>query len=156
LPVTQYQLPICVHQYDKINRKMTTHHARGTFDVTTTPTSQDELAGAATLGRFTLDKHFHGGLDGLSHGEMLSAGRVEGSGGYVAVERFSGTLHGQAGSFALQHSGSMRPGVLELTITVVPDTGTDALDGLEGKLSIDFSGDGHAYDFEYSLLSDRA
>jgi len=128
-----------------------TQHARGTFDVKTTPANVDEQPEAATLGRFSLDKQFHGDLEGTSHGEMLSAGRVEGSGGYVAIERVSGTLHGRAGTFALQHSGTMAPGVLELSITVVPDTGTGELTGLAGKLAIDFSGGGHAYDLEYTL-----
>jgi hypothetical protein len=131
-----------------------TQHARGTFDVKTIPVSMDEQPAAATLGRFSLDKQFHGDLDGASHGEMLSAGRVEGSGGYVAVERVNGTLHGRSGSFALQHTGTMAPGVLELSITVVPDTGTGELAGLAGKLTIDFSGGGHAYDLEYTLPAD--
>jgi len=128
-----------------------TQHARGTFDVTTKPVAMNEQAQAATLGRFSLDKQFHGDLEGTGAGEMLTAGRVEGSGGYVAIERINGTLHGRAGSFVLQHTGTMAPGVLELSITVVPDTGTGELTGLAGKLSIDFSGGGHAYDLEYTL-----
>ena len=128
-----------------------THHAKGTFDVKTTPVAMDEQPPAATLGRFTLDKQFHGDLEGTSKGEMLTAGRVEGSAGYVAIERVNGTLHGRAGSFALQHTGTMAPGALRLTITVVPDTGTGELMGLAGQMTIDFSGGGHAYDFEYSL-----
>jgi len=128
-----------------------TQHARGTFDVTTKPVAMNEQAQAATLGRFSLDKQFHGDLEGTGAGEMLTAGRVEGSGGYVAIERINGTLHGRAGSFVLQHTGTMAPGVLELSITVVPDTGTGELTGLAGKLAIDFSGGGHAYDLEYTL-----
>jgi hypothetical protein len=125
--------------------------AAGTFDVTTTPVALDELDQQATLGRFSLDKHFHGDLEAASKGEMLTAGRVEGSGGYVAIERVTGTLHGRAGSFVLQHTGTMRPGALQLAITVVPNTGTGALAGLAGQMSIDFSGGGHAYTFEYTL-----
>jgi hypothetical protein len=128
-----------------------THHAKGTFDVKTTPVAMDEQPPAATLGRFTLDKQFHGDLEGTSKVEMLTAGRVEGSAGYVAIERVNGTLHGRAGSFALQHTGTMAPGALRLTITVVPDTGTGELMGLAGQMTIDFSGGGHAYDFEYTL-----
>ena len=128
-----------------------TYHAKGTFEVKTTPAAMDEQAQAATLGRFTLDKQFHGDLEGTSKGEMLTAGRVEGSAGYVAIERVNGTLHGRAGSFALQHTGSMAPGALQLTITVVPDTGTGELAGLAGQMTIDFSGGGHAYDLEYKF-----
>ncbi len=128
-----------------------TTHARGTFDVTTLPLHLDEQPPAASLGRFSLDKEFHGDLAATSHGEMLTAGRVEGSAGYVAIERVTGSLHGRAGSFALQHSGTMAPGQLQLTIAVVPDTGAGDLAGLSGSLTIDFSGGGHAYDLEYTL-----
>ena len=132
-----------------------TTHAHGTFDVKTTPLHLDEQPPAASLGRFALDKEFHGDLAATSHGEMLTAGRVEGSAGYVAIERVTGSLHGRAGSFALQHSGTMGPGLLQLTITVVPDTGAGDLAGLSGALTIDFSGGGHAYDLEYSLPDPR-
>ena len=128
-----------------------THHAKGTFEVKTAPVAMEEQPQAATLGRFSLDKQFHGDLEGTSKGEMLTAGRVEGSAGYVAIERVNGTLHGRAGSFALQHTGTMAPGALQLTITVVPDTGTGELAGLVGQMTIDFSGGGHAYDLEYTL-----
>ena len=66
---------------------------------------QDE---EATLGRMTLDKTFSGELEGTSKGHMLAAGtNVQGSAGYVALERVAGTLHGRSGPFVLQHSGTM-------------------------------------------------
>src|SRR4051794_13187655 len=71
-------------------------HARGDFDVKLTPLSTDE----PTLGRLSIDKQFHGDLQGTSRGEMLAArGSVEGSAGYVALERVTGTLGGRSGSF---------------------------------------------------------
>ena len=119
--------------------------------MTTKPAAMDEQPGQATLGRFSLDKQFHGDLEATSQGEMLSAGRVEGSGGYVAIERVTGRLAGRAGSFVLQHSGSMSPGTLQLSITVVPDTGTGELAGLAGQMAIEITGGEHFYDFEYTL-----
>jgi len=119
--------------------------------VTTKPAALDEQPQQATLGRFSLDKQFHGDLEATGQGEMLTAGRVEGSGGYVAIERVTGRLHGRAGSFVLQHTGTMQPGALQLSITVVPDTGTGELAGLAGKLSIEVTGGQHFYDFEYTL-----
>jgi Protein of unknown function (DUF3224) len=101
----------------------------------------------------TIDKHYHGDLEGTGKGQMLTAGTdVKGSGAYVAIERVTGTLRGRAGSFVLQHSGTMTQGVPHLTITVVPDSGTAQLAGIAGKMDIIIAADGkHSYDFEYTL-----
>ena len=55
------------------------------------------------------------------------------------------------GSFALQHSGTMNRGAPQLTVTVVPDSGTDQLTGLAGKMAIVIAGGKHSYEFEYTL-----
>src|SRR6202167_6102221 len=101
-----------------------TGHASGAFDVKLTPQAAE--AGDAGLGRMTIDKQFHGDLEGTSKGFMLSsaAAVVKGSGGYVAMERVTGTLKGRTGSFVLQHSGTMNRGAPQLSVTVVPDSGT--------------------------------
>lgn len=127
-----------------------TAHASGTFEVKMTPqTPEDKTEG---FGRMTIDKQFHGDLEGTSKGEMLSAGtEVKGSAGYVAIEKVSGTLQGRSGTFVLQHSGTMTRGTPELTITVVPDSGTGQLVGLAGKMTIKITDGKHSYDFEYTL-----
>ena len=85
--------------------------ASGTFDVTLTPQPLADQHAAATLARMSIDKQFHGDLDAVSTGEMLSAATaVKGSAGYVAIERVVGTLHGRRGTFVLQHSGTMTRG----------------------------------------------
>lgn len=123
-------------------------NAGGTFEVKLTPQSTD----AAPLGRMSIDKQFSGDLEGTSKGEMLTAGSpVKGSAGYVAIELVTGSLHGKRGTFALQHTGVMTRGVGQLTITVVPDSGTDELQGLAGTMVIDRSDGKHAYDFDYRL-----
>jgi Protein of unknown function (DUF3224) len=95
---------------------------------------------------------WHGDMDGTSRGEMLTGGTdVKGSAGYVAIERVTATLQGRRGSFILQHSGTMTRGVPKLLITVVPDSGTDALAGISGTLMITIADGKHSYDFEYSL-----
>lgn len=125
--------------------------ARGTFEVKLTPQTMGDNADA-TLGRMSIEKQFRGDLEGTGKGEMLTAGTsVQGSGAYVAVERVSGTLHGRSGSFALQHSGTMTRGAPHLTITVVPDSGTDQLAGLAGALDIKIADGKHSYEFEYTL-----
>ena len=103
-------------------------HAKGTFDVKLLPLA-DAHAEAAGLGRMSIDKQFHGDLEATSQGQMLSAmSSVKGSAGYVAMERVTGALAGRNGSFVLQHSATMDRGAPTLTVTVVPDSGTDELD----------------------------
>ena len=127
-------------------------HATGPFDVKMIPQTPDEYADGAGLARFALDKQFHGDLEATSKGQMLSAmTAVKGSAGYVAIERVTGTLHGRAGSFTLQHSGTMDRGAQQLVITVVPDSGTDGLDGITGQMRIIIEGKQHSYQFDYTL-----
>lgn len=129
-----------------------TTRATGTFEVKLTPRAADDEGEGLPLGRLAIEKEFHGELEGTSKGEMLTAsGSVPGSAGYVAIERVDGTLHGHRGTFALQHSGTMTRGVPRLSITVVPDSGSGALAGLAGRLTIEIAGGKHSYDFEYTL-----
>jgi hypothetical protein len=129
-----------------------TTHAKGTFEVKTTPQAPDDKAAGPAVGRMLLDKQFHGDLEASSKGEMLAVGTaVKGSAGYVAMEQVSGTLRGRAGTFALQHSGTMTRGTPQLTITVVPDSGTGQLEGLAGRMTIEIADGKHSYDFEYTL-----
>jgi len=127
-----------------------TARASGTFEVKLVP--QDDKSEDSTLGRMTIDKQFHGDLEGTSKGQMLTAGTVEkGSAGYVAIEKVSGTLHGRQGTFVLQHSATMTRGTPQLSITVVPDSGTGQLVGLSGKMNIIIADGKHSYEFDYSL-----
>ena len=128
------------------------NNAKGPFTVKMTPVSWSETITDHALGRFLLEKQFEGDLIGISQGQMLTAGTVEkGSAGYVAIEKVTGKLHGRSGSFILQHSATMNRNNPELSITVVPDSGTDELAGLAGKMDIIRADGKHAYDFAYTL-----
>ncbi len=129
-----------------------TQHASGTFDVKVVQQGELDKAEGSTLGRMTLDKQYHGGLDATAKGEMLTAGTdVKGSAGYVAIERVTGKLDGRSGSFVLQHTGTMTRGAFQLSITVVPDSGTGQLVGLTGKLGITIDNGKHSYELDYTL-----
>jgi hypothetical protein len=129
--------------------------ASGTFEVKVIPQAMDDKTDAS-LGRMSIDKQLHGDLEGTSKGEMLSASTsVKGSAGYVAIEQVSGILNGRRGSFMLQHSGTMTRGVPQLTITVVPDSGTGQLVGLAGKMMITITDGKHSYEFEYTLAENH-
>src|ERR1700675_4811969 len=131
--------------------KVVTGHASGTFEVKLTPQTAEDGADPG-LGRMSIDKQFHGDLEGISKGFMLasSATIVKGSGGYVAMERVTGTLKGRTGSFVPQHSGTMTRGTPQLSVTVVPDSGTGQLEGITGTLAIKIDQGKHSYEFDYT------
>jgi hypothetical protein len=126
------------------------NHATGTFDVKLTP--QDDKSDDATLARMTIEKQFHGDLEGSSKGQMLTAATsVKNSAGYVAIEKVTGTLHGRSGSFILQHNATMNRGAPQLSLTVVPDSGTGQLTGITGSMTIKIDNGKHSYGFDYTL-----
>lgn len=128
--------------------------ASGTVEVKMNPQAPEENVGDASIGRMALDKVFSGDLDATGKGQMLAVRTaVEGSAGYVAMERVTGTLHGRRGSFVLPHGGTMAQGAQSLSVTVVPDSATNELSGLSGTLVIKIADGQHHYAFDY-LLSD--
>ena len=122
--------------------------ATGTFEVKLNP--QDD---GGPVGRMSIDKQFQGDLAGTSKGQMLMAGSEseKGSAGYVAIEKVTGTLNGRSGTFCLQHNATMNRGVGDLNIIVIPDTGTDELVGLRGRMNIIIDAGKHSYEFDYEL-----
>src|ERR1700723_3940891 len=132
--------------------KIVAEQAAGTFDVKVEAQGEADKGEGSTLGRYSLDKQYHGDLEGTSKGTMLTAGtEVKGSAGYVAFERITGTLKGRSGSFVLQHSGTLTRGEAQQSISVVPDSGTQQLAGLTGRMTIIIAAGKHSYELEYSL-----
>lgn len=122
--------------------------AKGEFEVKLTPQADDDFE----AGRMTIDKTYHGDLESVGKGQMLSVQTgVQGSAGYVAIEHVTGKLQGRSGSFVLQHSGIMDRGASALTVSVVPDSGSGELSGLTGKLNIIISEEKHFYELTYSI-----
>ena len=129
-----------------------TRHVEGPFDVKVTPLPPDDATTGTAISRYALDKHFHGDLEAASKGEMLSAGDpAKGTAGYVAVEQVTGNLQGHSGSFALQHMATMDKGKYQLSVTVVPGSGTGELAGIAGTMTITIASGKHSYAFEYTL-----
>ena len=128
-----------------------TTRASGRFDVKLEPRAPEHDHGAS-IGRMTIDKNFEGDLAGTSKGQMLAfLANIGGSAAYVAMEIVSGTLHGRSGEFVLQHHGTMAHGARQLSVSVVPDSGTGELQGLVGSMAIIISGGEHSYTFDYTL-----
>lgn len=126
--------------------------AKGSFTVQIKPVGEPSVADGVSLARMSIDKQFEGDLVGTGKGEMLTAMTpVKGSAGYVAIEKVSGSLHGRAGSFVFQHTGTMDHGVQSLSIAVVPDSGTGALTGISGTFRLTIVDGQHLYEFSYIL-----
>ena len=74
---------------------LVTSHAAGPFDVKVVPA--DDKFDDPLLARMTIDKQYHGELEGTGKGQMLTAGSAaKGSGAYVAIEKVTGTLRTSA------------------------------------------------------------
>lgn len=126
--------------------------AKGTFEITMKAPPAGEGAGRAAVGRMLIDKQYHGAFTGVGQGEMLSAGNpAAGSAAYVAIEHVTGTLGKLSGSFALQHAGVMHDGDSQLSISIVPGSGTGELEGIAGTLNIDILERQHFYELACTL-----
>ena len=125
----------------------------GKFEISLKPIDTYAVGtNGVNLGRMSIDKTFHGDLNASSNGEMLSAmTAVDGSAGYVAIEQVSGELNGIKGSFVLQHFGVMNAGTNRLILEVVPNSASDELSGLSGKMDIKIEEGQHYYEFDYEF-----
>ena len=120
--------------------------AKGRFAVQVQPTGSF----AEGIGRFAVTKTFHGDIEGTGEGEMLAIRpATPGSAGYVLIERLTISLGDRRGSFVMQHFGLMEGGTPEARIVVVPNSGTGALEGIAGDMTIDPAND-HSYVFSYT------
>ena len=136
-----------------IAREKAVQHATGRFEVKLTPEAQVPAPeGGMATGRMGIAKTFAGGMTGTATGTMLTAGTPGDAMAYVAIDQFRGTVDGKAGGFLLLHRGTMsKAGGGELSVAIAPDTGTGALAGIEGTLSIDIRDGAHFYDLAYTL-----
>ncbi len=126
--------------------------ARGPMSVDTQAEPPFPAQDGLTLNRNIVRKEFFGGMVGVSEAEMLAAfTNTPGSAGYVAIEHFTGSVGGRSGSFVLQHSGVMNRGDAQLTVTIVPDSGTGELAGISGALAIDNTEGRHSYVLDYDF-----
>lgn len=134
---------------------MELQEATGTFEVQTSEEPSFDSQDGVDLAQVSVSKTFDGPLKGESAMRMLKAVTgVPGSAGYVGIERFTGELEGRQGSFVCQHNGIMTRGKPELTVAIVPDSGTGDLAGITGTLSIQVVDGQHHYTIAYAYGDD--
>ncbi len=126
--------------------------ARGSFTVDMEAEPPFLEHDGLTLNRNTVRKEFSGDMVGSSEAQMLAAfTATPGSAGYVAVKHFTGSVNGTSGSFVLQHTGVMNKGDAQLTVTIVPDSGSSDLTGISGTLEITNDDGQHSYILTYEF-----
>lgn len=131
--------------------------ACGSFDVTITPEAQP-IEGGSPTSRMALSKKFSGPLAGAAQGTMIAIGNP-GAGeaaSYVALDKFEGRLDDLQGGFVLIHRGTMtKTGAADLQVIIAPGSGTGALAGIAGELTITVEDGKHLYALDYLLPETR-
>ncbi len=126
-----------------------TTRATATFEIVAwDEKSYDEFEGGRKLTRATVNKVFHGDIEGEGSVEYVMVYGQDGSASFVGMERVTGRLGDRAGSFVLQHSGTFADGAAKSAWFVVRDSGTGQLAGLRGEGS---SAVGHAPPYTLTL-----
>jgi Protein of unknown function (DUF3224) len=103
------------------------------------------------LTRATVSKTYSGDIEGEGHVEYLMMYRNDGSATFLGLERVVGRIGARSGSFVLQRIGVFESGQAKESYSVVPDSGTGELRGLQGDGS---SAVGHGMEHPFSLSYD--
>ncbi|GAB6898117.1 DUF3224 domain-containing protein [Kineosporia succinea] len=110
-----------------------------------------EPAEGQTLSQVLVEKEFSGAVTGTSVARLLAA-RSEGGQGYVASERFEGSVDGRSGALVYQHGGIVGGGVGTSFGNVVPGCGTGELEGATGSVEFRHDENGAAVTFVLTFV----
>lgn len=125
---------------------------RGPFEVTTDSEPPFYEQHGVVINHNVVRKLFTGAVTGTSEAQKIATRTPDpASAGYVAVEHFTGTVDGKEGTFVMQHHGIVAHGEPELSVVIVPGSGTGELTGISGTLTIDNVNGGHSYTLDYEL-----
>jgi hypothetical protein len=133
--------------------EITIMHASGYFDVSLTPQPADNPpVRTAPIERLSIEKKYHGDLQGTSMGQMQAIKDDRNTGAYVALEKVVASLRGRSGTFMIMHYGYMSQGAIgRWLVEIVPDSGTQGFEGLSGTMKIIQQDNKHFYEIEYSM-----
>jgi len=123
--------------------------AKSSFTIDKTEETPVEWAGGS-VNRARWYKTFTGDLSGTSEIEITMGKLDTGAMVYVGVERFDVELHGRKGTFVVMHSSTMLGSDYEMTLKLVPGSGTGDLAGITGTAQITA---GHDLLLEYEIAS---
>jgi hypothetical protein len=111
-----------------------TKHADGTFKVEDWQEEEyGSLGDGRKLSRASVKQAVSGDIEGQASVEWLMCYRPDKTADFVGLQRVDGTLGGRRGSFVLRTSGSFDGQVARGELVVVPGSGTNELDGIDGR-----------------------
>lgn len=110
-----------------------------------------EGQGEPKLTRASVVKTLTGDIEGDSTAEYLMMYRADGSASFVGLERVVARIAGRSGTFVLQRVGVFEDGQAKESYSVVRDSATGELTGLEGEGSTSV---GHGLEHPFSLTYD--
>ncbi|MBB2948846.1 hypothetical protein FB565_008632 [Actinoplanes lutulentus] len=131
--------------------------ATGTFEVadfTAAPVPGPEIKTGLPVGVATMRKAFTGEIEGRAETLFTAAfDPASGTGTYVAMESFEGSVGGKAGAFNFAHSATTTGTDRQAPfLTIVPASGTGDLTGIRGTGGLTVDEDGtHRIWFDYEL-----
>jgi hypothetical protein len=88
---------------------------------------------------------YQGDMVGASTIQYLMSYNEDGSGQFVALEHFTGSIGGKSGSVVFQQVGTFEP--VTATVTILPGSGTGELAGLSGESHLVIPGHMEQYPF---------
>jgi hypothetical protein len=104
------------------------------------------------LTRASVTKSFSGDIEGEGQVEYLMMYRGDGSAAFVGLERVSGRIGAQTGTFVLQRTGVFEGGQAKESYSVIPGSATGQLRGLRGEgTSAVGHGTEHPFMLDYEL-----
>ncbi len=111
-----------------------------------------EVAGEPKLTRATVVKTYTGDIVAQGEVEYLMMYRTDRTAEFVGLERVTGKIGDNAGSFVLQRTGVFEAGQAKESYSVIPGSGTGALRGLTGAGTSDVGhGMEHPFTLNYSI-----
>lgn len=104
------------------------------------------------LGRVEMIHEYKGDIEGEGSVQFLFAYEKDG-GGFVGLEKITGSIGGKSGSFVLQYTGSAANERLQQSMVVIPGSGTGELRGLKGQVTMECAlhMDEYPFTLEYEL-----
>ncbi len=88
---------------------------------------------------------YQGDLRGESLVRYLMCYTDDKTGSFTALEKFKGEVFGLSGSFSVLHNGSFSDGRITAVLSVISDSGTDELTGLQGECQAVMEGHQESY-----------
>jgi hypothetical protein len=118
----------------------------------------DQIAADKKLTNATVELAFTGEIEGTANVVWLmfykhsdEKDQHNASATFMGLMRFDGTLNGKRGTFVMDDRGTFDKGMLNGHLTILPDSGTDALAGITGNAKYHSNGSEVAFEIEYEL-----